>query len=315
MKVGSGAVGWLLGWTEGGCSWQRQPRLPVPPPQPSPPCSPLAEGRVGGAGDPEAPGEAETDGVGGGQAGIHPSHHRLCHQRRRRRGPHHCGAGGERGRGCGVPQLTRTGGHAHPAPAAHAWNALGPAPGNGIPSIRTQQRAAPTSPGPQPERGAAGVGSTEQSHPAGALAPGVQVLCAWFTILGFKPNSFVFKRYAASARGVLGFCAWDTLQRSHPRPRPEALTPPQAGCAPCSPPFAAVKVPQWLGDGFSHRFSPRRRGGGQRCCRQQRDGDASAAPTFRSLPTTAEPRSRLSPASIPAALGTPKPPSANSPRV
>ncbi|XP_074783167.1 SRC kinase signaling inhibitor 1 isoform X6 [Athene noctua] len=52
------------------------------------------EGRVGGAGDAEAPGEAETDGVRGGQAGVHPSHHRLCHQRRRRRGPHHCGAGG-----------------------------------------------------------------------------------------------------------------------------------------------------------------------------------------------------------------------------
>lgn len=39
MKVGSGAVGWLLGWTEWGCSWQRQPRLPVSPPahHPAPP--------------------------------------------------------------------------------------------------------------------------------------------------------------------------------------------------------------------------------------------------------------------------------------
>ncbi|XP_075299577.1 SRC kinase signaling inhibitor 1 isoform X3 [Opisthocomus hoazin] len=97
------------------------------------------EGRVGGAGDPEAPSEAETDGVGGGQAGVHPSHHRLCHQRRRRRGPHHRGAGerwrfhpGHEGGEPGVPAEAEPAGqprqeqahkaadgvHADPGPAA-----------------------------------------------------------------------------------------------------------------------------------------------------------------------------------------------------
>lgn len=69
MKVGGGAGHMVVTpwWSPRGCS----PLTALCP----------TESRIGRAGDPEATGEAETDGVRGGETCIHPTHHRLCHQR------------------------------------------------------------------------------------------------------------------------------------------------------------------------------------------------------------------------------------------
>lgn len=97
----------------------------------------------------------------------------------------------------------------------------------------------------------------------------VQLLRAWFTVslqhfhpvLGFKPKCFLTLR--SFSWRFAGFCAQGTLQRSHLRCHPQALSSPRLAVPHVLPPFAMGKVPEWVVAGFSLAgFPPGGRGTG-----------------------------------------------------
>jgi len=160
-----------------------------------------------------------------------------------------------------MPQLTRTGGDAHPAHSAHAWHLWGTPWDRGW--GMTSHRSRLSRPRLPPGRSAVPRGQAAPSSctlPDPSLGPGCLVHSLQRFHLGLQAKLLGFLTRGSFSWGFAGVCAQGTLQRPLQRCHPEALNTPSWLC----PVFSPVCCSQGalVGRGwFSPLVFPREAGG------------------------------------------------------
>ena len=145
-----------------------------------------------------------------------------------------------------------------------------------------QQWASTSSPVSQQEHGAGGQAARSScTLPDPLLGPGAACLVHCLSPalpprLELQTKLICFLTLRSFTWRFIGFCAQGTLQRSHPRCRPQALNSPRPAVPHVLPLFATVEVPKSVVDGFSLAgFPPGGRGTGDAAGRGT--GDAAGS--------------------------------------